>query len=115
MRARDDGWVGWLMESLYSYEGGDSHKWVRATTGHTLITKLTRSNLQPRGACVCGHLTWCLRALASAPTIAPRRCRPGVVTECQSVALIGVACGVAAHALFNFWISGVSVYGQLMS
>jgi hypothetical protein len=48
-----------------------------------------RSNLKPRGARVCGHLTWCLRALASAPTTAPRRCRPGVVTECQSVALIG--------------------------
>ena len=41
--------------------------------------------------------TWCLRAYAPAPTIAPRRCRPGVVTECQSVALVGLACD--AHAL----------------
>jgi hypothetical protein len=50
---------------------------------------------QETRACVCGHLTWCLRALASAPTTAPRHCRPGVVTECLSVALIGLACGAA--------------------
>ena len=38
--------------------------------------------------CIRAPDFWCLRALAPAPTTALRRCRPGVVTEGPSVALI---------------------------
>jgi|SaaInl85LU_5_DNA_1037374.scaffolds.fasta_scaffold72824_1 hypothetical protein len=48
-----------------------------------------------------GTRLWCLRALASAPTTAPRRCRPGVVTGGPAVALIGLACGAAAPMLYR--------------
>jgi len=60
---------------------------------------LQERNLQIESAlaycCMClyGYLTWCLCVHASAPTTAPRRCRPGVVTEGPAVALIGLACG----------------------